>query len=74
MRRKIYDKLLEWKKNHKGDTALLIEYRPFDRRSQTYREKLYRGRVRVQGICVLHFSGLQQGKSAGDGVFQPLSG
>ena len=25
MRRKIYDKLLEWKKNHKGDTALLIE-------------------------------------------------
>ena len=25
MRRKIYDKLLEWKKKHKGDTALLIE-------------------------------------------------
>ena len=25
MKRKIYDKLLEWKKNHKGDTALLIE-------------------------------------------------
>ena len=25
MRRKIYDKLLEWKKDHKGDTALLIE-------------------------------------------------
>ena len=25
MRRKIYDKLLEWKKSHKGDTALLIE-------------------------------------------------
>ena len=25
MRRKIYDKLLEWKRNHKGDTALLIE-------------------------------------------------
>ena len=25
MRRKIYDKLLEWKKGHKGDTALLIE-------------------------------------------------
>ena len=25
MRRKIYDKLLEWKKNHKGDTSLLIE-------------------------------------------------
>ena len=25
MRRKIYDKLLEWKENHKGDTALLIE-------------------------------------------------
>ena len=25
MRRKIYDKLLEWKKIHKGDTALLIE-------------------------------------------------
>lgn len=25
MRRKIYDKLLEWKKNHKSDTALLIE-------------------------------------------------
>ena len=25
MRRKIYDRLLEWKKNHKGDTALLIE-------------------------------------------------
>ena len=25
MRRKIYDKLLEWKKNHRGDTALLIE-------------------------------------------------
>ena len=25
MRRKIYDKLLVWKKNHKGDTALLIE-------------------------------------------------
>ncbi len=25
MRRKIYKKLLEWKKNHKGDTALLIE-------------------------------------------------
>ena len=25
MRRKIYNKLLEWKKDHKGDTALLIE-------------------------------------------------
>ncbi len=25
MRRKIYDKLLEWKKDHNGDTALLIE-------------------------------------------------
>ena len=25
MRRKIYDKLLEWKKNHNGNTALLIE-------------------------------------------------
>ncbi len=25
MKRKIYDKLLEWKRNHKGDTALLIE-------------------------------------------------
>ena len=25
MRRKIYDKLLEWKRKHKGDTALLIE-------------------------------------------------
>ena len=25
MKRKIYDKLLLWKKNHKGDTALLIE-------------------------------------------------
>ena len=25
MRRKIYDKLLEWKRNHKGYTALLIE-------------------------------------------------
>ena len=25
MKRKIYDKLLEWKKNHKGDTARLIE-------------------------------------------------
>ena len=40
MRRKIYDKLLEWKKNHKGDTALLIEG------ARTYREKLYR-----RGIC-----------------------
>lgn len=25
MKRKIYDKLLDWKKNHKGDTALLIK-------------------------------------------------
>ena len=25
MKRKIYSKLLEWKKKHKGDTALLIE-------------------------------------------------
>lgn len=25
MRRKIYDKLLEWKKNHKGDAALLLK-------------------------------------------------
>lgn len=25
MKRKIYDKLLEWKKKHKGNTALLIE-------------------------------------------------
>ena len=25
MKRKVYDKLLEWKKKHKGDTALLIE-------------------------------------------------
>ena len=25
MRRKIYNKLLTWKKNHKGDTAILIE-------------------------------------------------
>ena len=25
MRRKIYDKLLEWQKSHRGDTALLIE-------------------------------------------------
>ena len=25
MRRKIYDRLFEWKKSHKGDTALLIE-------------------------------------------------
>ena len=25
MKRKIYDKLLEWNKKHKGNTALLIE-------------------------------------------------
>ena len=25
IKRKIYDKLLEWKRSHKGDTALLVE-------------------------------------------------
>lgn len=25
MKRKIYNRLLDWKQNHKGDTALLIE-------------------------------------------------
>ena len=39
MRRKIYNKLLEWKKDHKGDTALLIEG------ARRIGKKLYRGRV-----------------------------
>lgn len=68
MKRKIYDKLLEWKKNHKGDTALLIEGARRIGKSyivEEFARKEYE---------FLHSGGLQQGKSSGNGVFQPLSG
>ena len=61
MRRKIYDKLLEWKKNHKGDTALLIEGA----------RRIGKSYIVEEFACKEYASYI---KSAGDGVFQPLSG